>query len=101
LKGVDLDCTWGLDPSPHDQTRPEFFFIFRVGAQLLSSSSLFSTRPDGFPSAHGLARKAKTFSLFKFDPANESVGSSGLMRAEDDTARWGIFSPQDFVGGYC
>jgi len=48
--------------------------------------------------AHGPARKAK-FSLFKFDPAYESVGSSGLMRAEDDMARWGIFSPQDFCGG--
>ena len=23
LKGVDLDCTRGPDPSPHDQTRPE------------------------------------------------------------------------------
>ncbi len=49
--------------------------------------------------AHGPARKVKTFSLFKFDPAYESVGSSGLMRAKDDTAHWGIFPPQAFYGG--
>jgi hypothetical protein len=41
--------------------------------------------------AHGPASKAKTFSLFKFDPDCKSGGFSGLMR--------GVFSPQDICGG--
>ena len=74
------------------------------GEPLGESSVLKISRPgsldvrSGQPS-HGQAPKVKTFSLFKFYPEYESVGSSGLMRAEDDTTRWGVFSPQDFCGG--
>ena len=74
------------------------------GEPLGESSVLKISRPgsldvrSGQPS-HGQVPKVKTFSLFKFYPEYESVGSSGLMRAEDDTTRWGVFSPQDFCGG--
>ncbi|KAL3805739.1 hypothetical protein ACHAW5_003819 [Stephanodiscus triporus] len=67
-------------------------------------STLRTRRPvslDGRPSEppQGPANKMKTFPLFKFDPDYVSMGSSGLTRAEDDTSRWGVFSPQDFCGG--